>query len=114
MAELRNISYVVQILDCPFSMIYFTGKIEQLTKAKNNPINIQTACIPYDRVNEFIQAEGNNVLVPTYFFQFKVENDTDMERTKVNQNNFIKDIWYVTKKHILYEFLHNLSYRMFN
>ena len=55
-----------------------------VTKARNNPINIQTACIPYDRVNEFIQVEGNNVLVPTYFYQSKVENDIDMEYPGIN------------------------------
>jgi hypothetical protein len=43
-------------------------------------------------VNEFIQAEGNNVLDPTSFYQSKVENDIDMKRAKVNNNNFIKHI----------------------
>ena len=97
MADLRDISYVVQNPDSPLSydILHWENEIR---KARNNSINIQTACIPYNRVNEFIQAEGNNVLAPTSFYQSKVENDTDMERARVNKNSFIKHIWYVTNK----------------
>jgi hypothetical protein len=97
MTELRDISFVVQNLDCSLSYDILQWENE-IRKARKNSINIQTACIPYDRVNEFIQAEGNNVLAPTSFYQSKVENDTDMKRARVNKNNFIKHIWYVTNK----------------
>ena len=104
MAELRDILYVVQNPDCLlFYDILYWENIIRITI--NNFINIQTVCIPYDRVNEFIQAEGNNVLAPTSFYQSKVENDTDMEHARVNKNSFIKHIWYVTNKsHIIWIF----------
>lgn len=97
MAEQREIPYVVQNPDCSLSydILHWENGIR---KARNNSINIQIACVPYDRVNEFIQAEGNNVLAPTSFYQSKVENDTDMERARVNKNSFIKHIWYVKNK----------------
>ena len=91
MAELRDIPQVVQNPDCPFSYDIFHWE-NGIRKTRNNHINIQIACIPYNRVNEFIQAEGNNVLAPTSFYQTKVKNDTDMERARVNKNNFIKYI----------------------
>ena len=83
MAELQDIPYVLQNPDCPLSYDILHWK-NGVRKARNKSINIQTACIPYDRVNEFIQAEGNNVLAPTTFYQFKVENDIDMQRSSSN------------------------------
>lgn len=61
MAEQREIPYVVQNPDCSISydILHWENGIR---KARNNSINIQIACVPYDRMNEFIQAEGNNVL----------------------------------------------------
>src|ERR1700738_1309877 len=66
-----------------------------IRKTRIKSINIQTICILYDRVNEFIQPEGNNAFAPTPFYQFTVENVTNMEHSRFNKNNFIEHKWYV-------------------
>ena len=104
MTEFQDILYVVQNPDCLlfYDILYWENGIRKIL---NNFINNQTDCIFNDRVNEFIQAEGDNIFAHTSFYQSKVENDTDMEHAKVNKNNFIKHIWYVTNKsHVIWIF----------
>ena len=103
---------MVQNPDCFLSYDTPHWKIG-IRKIRIKSINIQIICIFYNLVNEFIQPEGNNVFAPTPFYQFKVENITNMEHSRFNKNNFIKHIWYVINQ--LYDicfFVHN--FHVFN